>query len=781
MVEQPESLRSSVSLGPGLEGTAQYRATPYVTAGDRLYLVGHQDGSFPDLGWHVKGEMGGIWDHPIKLMDGFAESLSFNDSIFCLPEATSFTNYPYANLLRYPEQLGISIERFHFVPDGMEGMVVEYAFSNTTEETQSFTFTFTGMVDLRPVWLGERTNMNDAKDSLWAWEEHQAIMAKDLGNEWYVLFGSLVPPVEYPLENLSCTFERLGLGASGSLSYDIILDAGESMYVPITIAGSYSSRTEALNTFQEIRDNMKTLIKEKDERYAGIYSTSELDIPDSSLAEAFHWIKYNTDWLVRDVEGVGRGLAAGIPDYPWWFGADSEYALQGAVMTGQWELVYETIQLLTDISDSVNSNGRIVHEVSSNGAVFNPGNINETPQFASLIWKVYNWTGNREFLEKYYPVVVQGMEWLMTERDSDGNGLPDGFGMMEIHGLDSEMIDVAAYTQKAFADASQMATVLGEMDQAASYQQQADALAKKINTEFWVEEQQSYADFIGTVAQAKTLIGHAIHRADSLGKPWAVKELENTLESLESYPGTEKRAFVVHHNWVVNTPLETGVAEKEKALKALETAQRFTNPFGMYVTGIDRDENAGDDVGSFVTNKKIFTYIGAVMTLPTGVQAVAENNYGRPDQALDYLTRMTRSFSFALPGSMYEVSPDYGMIVQAWNIYAFAVPLVEQFFGIRPRAHDNIIGIRPLMPTAWENASISRVRVLDGYLTLTYSRMADGIQMEAYYDGTARLEFSVGDDYENWKVDDEDVTPETMGGTKFFRLSPGSYTLTFTN
>jgi len=48
-----------------------------------------------------------------------------------------------------------------------------------------------------------------------------------------------------------------------------------------------------------------------------------------------------------------------------------------------------------------NGNGRIVHEVSTNGSVFNPGNINETPQFASLIYKVYSWTGDKEFLKSY--------------------------------------------------------------------------------------------------------------------------------------------------------------------------------------------------------------------------------------------------------------------------------------------------------------------------------------------------------------------------------------------
>ncbi|OYW80331.1 MAG: hypothetical protein B7Z27_03980 [Sphingobacteriia bacterium 32-37-4] len=44
-----------------LLGKPAFLGTPYNTAGDKLYMVGHQDGSFPDLGWHVKGEMGGIW------------------------------------------------------------------------------------------------------------------------------------------------------------------------------------------------------------------------------------------------------------------------------------------------------------------------------------------------------------------------------------------------------------------------------------------------------------------------------------------------------------------------------------------------------------------------------------------------------------------------------------------------------------------------------------------------------------------------------------------------
>lgn len=167
--------------------------------------------------------------------------------------------------------------------------------------------------------------------------------------------------------------------------------------------------------------------------------------------------------------------------------------------------------------------------------------------------------------------------------------------------------------------------------------------------------------------------------------------------------------------------MEMNIADREKALKALETAEAFVNPFGVFVTGIDRDASAGSDDGSF-KGSKAFSYTGAVMTLPTGVQAVAENNYGRPNKALNYLERMTRSFSFALPGSMYEVSPDYGMMAQAWNIYSFAVPIVQQFFGIQPDAANKKVRIQLLMPDAWENASLENVQIADNQISIFYNK-----------------------------------------------------------
>ena len=715
----PESeIFESLQQLNGLSGKKEYLASPFVAAGDRVYLIGHQNGTFPDLGWHVEGEMGGIWLHPIKLMDGFTASIESDGTSFCLDQANSFTNYPFANVHLFDNpQSGIEVERLQFVPDGKEGMTILFRIKNVDNFSKMVDFTFRGYTDLMPVWLGERTGMSDHPDDILFDEMTKVFTGKDRGNDWFVVWGSS-PEFQISPTEEGCSMQPRGLGNNAGFSTELTLEAGQEIIFPVFIAGSTETEIKALENLASLREGVLTDWNSKKDRVSNLKTQAEIQIPDKELQLAYEWIKYNIDWLVRDVPGIGRGFGAGLQDYPWWFGADSEYTIKGLIATGRKELVYSTIDLINSISEKENGNGKIIHEVSTNGAVFNPGNLNETPQFASMIWEVYRWTGDMGFLVKYFPTIEKGLVWLL-ENDIDGNLVADGYGMMEIHGLESEMIDVAVYSQKAFSDAARMAEILGKTKLAKDYQSKADVLKTRINTNFWVPEFGSYADFIGTAEDALGLIEGALIRADTLNKPWAVEELKATKAKLSTFPKDQKQGFVLYHNWVVNTPMEMGIADPEKAKIALETGRKYTNPFGMFVTGIDRDEAAANEDGSF-TGSKMFSYTGAVMTLPTGVQAIGENNYGNPDAALDYLKRMTRSFGFALPGSIYEVSPDYGMFTQAWNMYSFAVPIITQFFGIKPDAGNKVIHIRPQMPTGWEEASIQKVLIGDNEINLSY-------------------------------------------------------------
>jgi glycogen debranching enzyme len=759
-----QSISALLEDAPALQGNKDYLDSPLVTAGDRIYMVGHQNGTFPPLGWHIKGEMGGIWNHPIKLMDGFDATLEWEDQALQLNNASQFINYPFANrhIFEFPENQLVA-ERIQFVPDNTQGLVVQYIFKNNSPSPISGNFTFTGHSDLLPTWLGERTQMVDDQD-VGTFEENYWVV-KDRSNPWFALFGSDIKPESFLTnENKGDTH-----GQSNSLIYHVDIPGNSEYIQNFYIAGSYTSKEDAVKTYQNLQSDYINHFKVKKARYEALAAQTKLTIPDKDLQQAFEWLKYNSDWLVRTVPEIGTGIGAGIPDYPWWFGVDSEYALKGYMAIGREDIVMETIRLLDSVSMAINGNGRILHEMSTNGAVFNEGNINETPQFASLIWDIYSWSGDKAFLEKYFPTVQKGLQWLMDENDANQNLFPDGFGMMEIHGLNSEMIDVASYTQKAFEDASKMAHALEKSDLANKYEALADELKQRINTEFWSADFGSYADFIGTDEQALHLIEDALVRADTLNKPWAVEELKATERQLLEHPSTKPRPFVLYHNWVVNTPMEMGIADSTKAIVALDNAKKFTNPFGMFVTGIDRDESAGKDEGSF-KGSKVFSYTGAVMTLPTGVQAVAENNYGRPDEALDYLKRMTRSFSYALPGSMYEVSPDYGMMTQAWNIYAFAIPIVNQFFGIQPKAYEKIVEVEPKMPSTWNNASLEHVKIADNTVSIWYEKNEDAFQIKVQQTNPEwHLKLILPQD--DYSVTEGNPETSIANGKKVFRLT----------
>lgn len=720
-------LFSRIPMIDSIEGKAQYLQSPFVTAGDRVYIIGYQDGSFPDLGWHVEGEMGGIWNHPIKLMDGFHAEITMQGTnrSYCLDRAQKFINYPFANKQYYRwEEEDISIERMQFAPDSVEGAIIQFKATNENEDRIDMSFSFTGMADLRPTWLGERTNMADASDELVFDDSLSAAIGRDKNNPWYVAFGSSLTADEFSLNNVSCVPQQgKGLGKNATLTYSVSIEGGESVIIPIYIAGSYESEEALRSNFNLLRSQARKLLQQKAARYQSITNTAKLTIQDHGVQQMYQWLKYNTEWLVRTVPEQGRGLSAGLPDYPWWFGCDNTYALQAVLATGDHALVKETILLLNKVSKQTNGNGRIIHEVSTNGSVYNPGNVNETAQFITLVWNYYAWTGDKSLVTQLYPDIQRGIDWLRKEKDPDQNGYPNGSGMMEIPGLDTEMIDVAVYTQQAYASAVHLAKAVGDNVSANAYQKLADELKMKINREWWHPDHRSYGDFRATVAEARPVVAAALVRADTLKKPWAVAELEFTQVQLNKYPPGKKIPHLVYHNWVVNTPLETGIADPEKAKQAFQTVKRYENPFGVFVTGIDRTEEPDSVV--LKSRRKIFSYTGAVMTLSTGVAAVSAARYGYPDESLQYIKKLENSFSYALPGSMYEVSPDFGMVTQAWNSYGVAVPIVNYFFGIQPRAFEKTIVISPSMPSAWKDASLVDVVVGDNHLDLSIKTKED--------------------------------------------------------
>ena len=483
----PSQSDHATAILAGISNHGQNEQQPYVTAGDRAYLIGTQDGNFPDMGQHVPGEMGGLWLHPIKLIDGFRASVTdlATNRDTALSASSELVTYPYGTRFRYGAVLdGLEIERFQYSPDGGQGVIVQYTFSNASDHAKQLEFRFSVKTDLLPVWYSDHIGIRDARDTVTWRASDGTFVAWDTDNRWYTVWGAVNSADARPI-NHPRPIHTNGEGVTAASRYRLAVDPNGSTTLTFVIAGSASGEEDAVGSFRYLARNHAKLLQKKKAYYASIIDRARIRIPDEKLQQVYDWVKISSHWLVREVPGIGRGLGGGLMEYPWWFGTET-YSLQALIETGDFDLAKQSLRLLMDQSLKANGNGRIIHELSTNGAVSNPGNTQETAQFILTVGKLFEWTGDLDFAREMYPEMKMGIRWLLTDQDRNGDLFPEGYGIMEVSGLNAELIDVAVYTQQALEATARIAGVLHDRDGAARYRRLASELEKKIAARFWI-------------------------------------------------------------------------------------------------------------------------------------------------------------------------------------------------------------------------------------------------------------------------------------------------------
>jgi hypothetical protein len=712
---------------PHLYGKTENAGYLCVTAGDRLYAIGDQAGYFPAVGFHIPGEMGGIWQQPVKLLDGFHLILVDHKSGISrlMDKADSFIAYSFASQFLYRLQdQNLTVIRTQFVPDNIPLLVVEYAVANNDSVDKELALEFIADVNLMPVWLGERTGMVDSKDELLSFDRQTGtVLFKDNKNSWYAGISADGGETEFTGSKKS---PYSGKGVSGGLSVQVRVAKGKTVLLRFYISGSDKNRMEINKNIAFVKNGLSRLFNAKKQRYDQLEKNARVDIPDEKIMEAYQWGKYSSDWLVRDVPGMGRAMSAGLPDYPWFFSNDQSSAFDALYGTVEPDIFYSSWKMLKRASYKANGdNGRIIHEVSTNGSVYDKGRMEESQLHIITAWNIFRWTGNISFLKENYEQGRKIWKWLQ-EHDTNHNGYIEGYGGVEIEGLNSEMLDVQVATVVFLEAMADMSAILGDKGAATNYRQLAQQLRTNINRDWWVPAERRFGDFISTREKAISIIDTALaKRVDLTRNAWAQKKLTDLKISVQdgNYP---YRAYVVYYNEGAS-PLEAGVADTSKAVEALKGMGFFTNKYGLYISGIERPDDIRTDEGAFHHDKE-FNYNRAVMPAATAGLVIIACRYGSPDTALYFMHMLLNSFSFATPGTTYEVSPDYGMFVQAWNIRGINTPLLHYFFGIDPLAYKKEIALRPDFPVVWEHATIKDVIIGDNLLSFDY-RKSGGTKM----------------------------------------------------
>jgi glycogen debranching enzyme len=166
--------------------------------------------------------------------------------------------------------------------------------------------------------------------------------------------------------------------------------------------------------------------------------------------------------------------------------------------------------------------GKILHETRSGematlkempfGRYY--GSVDSTPLFVLLAGAYYERTGDRAFVETFWPHLEAALGWIDRYGDADGDGFVEyqrqsARGLLHQGWKDSDdavfhadgtlaqgpiaLSEVQGYVYAARQAGAELAAILGRADQAARRARQAQALREQFEQAFWCEELATYA------------------------------------------------------------------------------------------------------------------------------------------------------------------------------------------------------------------------------------------------------------------------------------------------
>lgn len=159
--------------------------------------------------------------------------------------------------------------------------------------------------------------------------------------------------------------------------------------------------------------------------------------------------------------------------------------------------------------------GFIPHMMTPDGS--EDSDIIQPPVLAWGAWKVYESSGNLDFLAYVYPRVAKMLDYDCTARDTDSNGLSEwesggASGMDNSPRFDQPLkdaVDLNCYIVNDMRHLALIARDLGDEEDARDWERQADERARRINGVLWDPETRFYYDNSpdGSLVRIKTEAG----------------------------------------------------------------------------------------------------------------------------------------------------------------------------------------------------------------------------------------------------------------------------------
>jgi hypothetical protein len=751
---------------PELSTTSRLQDRREVAAGTRAYSIGFEDGRFYANGWHITGEMGGVWTPPLKLVDGVWFGL---DGQWVGP-ATGFSSGWGYTRYDLPDTAGLQVKRTDFVPDGRRAALFRLEITNPgaartatlsidahSELMGQYPWGFTGVTpnasDNIPdvgSFDGQDLVFTDDGALPGAPEHHYAALVGTsmtpasgvIGNQfWGPQLGrrctGTEPGAPTDPKPSQCDDGPFGRGTGGELTYTLSLPAAGSKTVWLAVAGSDQgltpARQELAAALQDPADELAAKIASRQ----ALAEHTQLSLPDDPLVEeAVEWGKQNLADLTQTAQNLqirwtdqgkqfppplgtvpdARWIGAGFPDYPWIFGTDAEYTAFASVALGQFEPIEDHLRALRAISEILNpGSGVVVHEAVADGSIWFGHDSRRTNPDGSISYDF-----NTDETVKFPSAVALVWRWTGDDAFRD-----------EMYSFAKRNLQYVVATLDEDHDG--WPEGLGNVERSGLGEEKLDNTVYLIRGLFDLADMARSKGDKGTVKWATELSGKLRKRFDST---WWYEAAQQYADSLDD-PGDQQ---VFQKHWIGETPMEAELADKGGPIPGLA-------PFDHGNTALAGRENSCYS-GEHPLNPGLFhTGCGGgpagvgekvIFGLTTSIQSVGEGNYGRlgPGQQQRYTHALAEPM-FAepatggtpdeQPGAMPEIfpSPDQGanidrcwtcrsMFMQAWGNYGTAWPVVHQWLGVRPDLGRGRVEFVPQVPQGQASVQGTDIRLGNG-------------------------------------------------------------------
>jgi len=765
---------------PEVSTTDRLQDRREVASGDRAYVEGFQDGRFYANGWHIAGEMGGVWTPPLKLVDG----VWFGIDGQWIGPATKFSSGWGYTRFDLPDTDGLQVQRTDFAPDGRRAVLFGLQLTNPGPADRVVTVDVNAHSELMTAYPWSSTTPS-ASDNI---ADHGAYTDKALQftddgsppgapeHHYAALVAANQDPTSGnaaetggafrgPQGNTACQSSDgtsapsacddgpFGHGTGGELHYAVALPAGASRTLWVAAAGSDAGVDEARSELNDALQDPEGELQAKVDARQRLAQWSQVTLPgDPLLQQALDWGKQNLADLTQTASGLqirwtnqgkqfpaplgtvdhARWFGAGFPDYPWIFATDGEYTTYAALALGQFETAEDHLRTLRDISDILNDrSGIVVHESVSDGSVYfghdsqttnadgtktNDFNTDETIKFPSIVALIWRWTGDNGFRDEMYDFARRNLQAVDRRLDVDRDGWPEGSGNVERMGMGPEKLDNGVYYVRALYDLADMADSKHDARTVAWARNLAGRLVRQFEGTWWDAQAQQYADSLLDPGNRQSFQKHWIGQVPM--------EAELTTAGDRVTPGL---ATYDHGT--------TALAGRENSCFSGDRP----GSLGLFHTGCG---GGADGKGDF-----------EIFSLTTAIQAVGEGNYGRLGSGQQqrytdanaetmFSEPATGGTPDEQPGAMPEIFPSApngdpsqgippnidrcwtcrSMVMQAWGNYGTAWPVIHQQLGVRPFLNDGEVQVVPQVPPGQPGVAGTNIRLGGGAIDVSASR-----------------------------------------------------------